>query len=56
VFDVFESEKLGADKKSYAISLTLSDAEKTLTDEEIEADVNKIIASLEKGVGAVVRK
>jgi hypothetical protein len=53
---VFESEKLGADKKSYAISLTLSDAEKTLTDEEIEADVNKIIASLEKGVGAVVRK
>jgi phenylalanyl-tRNA synthetase beta chain len=56
VFDVFESEKLGADKKSYAISLQLSDTEKTLTLEEVDADVNKIIASLEKGVGAVVRK
>ncbi len=55
VFDVFESEKLGADKKSYAISLTLADAEKTLTDVEIEADVQKIIASLEKGVGAKIR-
>jgi phenylalanyl-tRNA synthetase beta chain len=56
VFDVFESEKLGNDKKSYAISLQLSHAEKTLTLEEVDADVNKIIASLEKGTGAVIRK
>jgi phenylalanyl-tRNA synthetase beta chain len=56
VFDVFESDKLGAGKKSYAISLQLSHAEKTLTLEEVDADVNKIIASLEKGAGAVVRK
>jgi phenylalanyl-tRNA synthetase beta chain len=55
VFDVFESEKLGAGKKSYAISLILSDAEKTLTEEEIDADVKKIIASLQKGVAAEVR-
>jgi phenylalanyl-tRNA synthetase beta chain len=56
VFDVFESEKLGADKKSYAINLQFMHADKTLTDAEVEADVAKIIASIEKGVGAEIRK
>jgi phenylalanyl-tRNA synthetase beta chain len=56
VFDVFESEKLGADKKSYAINLQLMHPEKTLTDAEVEADVANIIASLEKGIGAEIRK
>jgi phenylalanyl-tRNA synthetase beta chain len=56
VFDVFESEKLGVGKKSYAISLQLMHPEKTLTDAEVEADVAKIIASIEKGVGAEIRK
>jgi phenylalanyl-tRNA synthetase beta chain len=55
VFDVFESEKLGADKKSYAISLQFLDAEKTLTDIEVEADIKKIIAALEKNTGASIR-
>jgi phenylalanyl-tRNA synthetase beta chain len=55
IFDVFESEKLGADKKSYAISLQLSHADKTLTVEEVEAEVKKIVSSLEKGVQAQIR-
>jgi phenylalanyl-tRNA synthetase beta chain len=55
VFDVFESEKLGAGKKSYAISLQFLDTEKTLTDAEVEADIKKIIAALEKNNGAIIR-
>ncbi len=55
IFDVFESDKLGVNKKSYAISLTLGHVDKTLTDAEIEADVTKIITALEKSVGASIR-
>ena len=36
LFDVYEGEKLGAGKKSYAVSFTLQDDEKTLTDKQIE--------------------
>ena len=36
LFDIFESEKLGADKKSMAVSFTFLDEEKTLTDKEID--------------------
>jgi phenylalanyl-tRNA synthetase beta chain len=55
IFDVFENEKLGADKKSYAISLEFADATKTLTDADVLADVNKIIESLDNNCGAVIR-
>ena len=48
LFDVFESEKLGKNKKSFAISLTFIDTEKTLTDKEIDDWMNKIIASFKK--------
>ncbi len=56
LFDVFESDKLGAGKKSMAISFTFLDEEKTLTDKEIDGMINKIIASYEKELGAEVRK
>jgi phenylalanyl-tRNA synthetase beta chain len=55
VFDVFESEKLGAGKKSYALSFQFLDAEKTLTDVEVETEMKKIIAALEKNNGALIR-
>lgn len=55
LFDVFESEQLGKDKKSYAISLQLLDEEKTLTDEEIEGAVGKVVKQLGVDLGAVVR-
>ena len=56
LFDVFESEKLGAGKKSMAINFTFLDEEKTLTDKEIDAMMNKIITTYEKELNAEVRK
>lgn len=56
LFDIFESEKIGAGKKSMAISFTFLDEEKTMTDKEIDSMMNKIIASYEKELGAEIRK
>lgn len=56
LFDVFESEKLGAGKKSMAINFTFLDEEKTLTDKEIDSWMGKIMTSLEKELGAEIRK
>ena len=56
LFDIFESEKLGAGKRSLALNFTFADREKTLTDSEIDAMMNKIITSYEKELGAEIRK
>jgi phenylalanyl-tRNA synthetase beta chain len=55
VFDLFEGPSLGEGKKSLAIEVTLQPAEKTLTDEEIDAVSQKIIASVSQATGAVLR-
>ena len=55
IFDVFESDKLGLNKKSYAISLSFSHAEKTLTDTEVELEMSKITKTLEDKLGAAIR-
>jgi phenylalanyl-tRNA synthetase beta chain len=56
LFDIFESEKLGKDKKSMAVNFTFSDDSKTLEDADTEGMMNKIIASLETQLNASVRK
>ncbi len=56
LFDIFESEKIGAGKKSMAVSFTFQDVEKTLTDKEIDGMMNRIIASFEKELNAEIRK
>ncbi|MDE3185364.1 MAG: phenylalanine--tRNA ligase subunit beta [Bacteroidota bacterium] len=56
LFDVFENEKLGENKKSLAINFTFLDKEKTMTDEEIETMMNKIIFNLENKLNAVIRR
>jgi phenylalanyl-tRNA synthetase beta chain len=56
LFDVFENEKLGENKKSMAINLTFEDEEKTLVDKEIEGFLQKITTNLEKEIGAALRK
>ena len=56
LFDVFESEKLGTDKKSMAVSFTFLDEEKTMTDKEIDGMMQKIISSYEKELNAEIRK
>jgi phenylalanyl-tRNA synthetase beta chain len=56
LFDIFESEKLGADKKSLAVNFTFLDEEKTLTDKEIDGWMSKIMTTLEKELQAEIRK
>ncbi len=56
LFDIFESEKLGVNKKSLAVSFTFLDEEKTLTDSEIDGWMNKIRTSLEKELQVEIRK
>jgi phenylalanyl-tRNA synthetase beta chain len=56
LFDIFESEKLGARKKSMAVNFIFRDEEKTLTDKEIDSWMNKIMTTLEKDLQAEIRK
>jgi phenylalanyl-tRNA synthetase beta chain len=56
LFDIFESEKLGAGKKSVAVNFTFLYEEKTLTDKEIDGWMSKIMTSLEKDLQAEIRK
>jgi len=56
LFDIFQSEKLGADKKSIAVNFTFLDEEKTLTDKEIDGWMSKIMTTLEKDLQAEIRK
>lgn len=55
LFDVYAGKNINADKKSYALSLTFRDDEKTLTDKRIEKVMTKIISNLKKEHGAEVR-
>lgn len=54
LFDVYEGKNLPAGKKSYAISITLQDDEKTLNDKQIDAVMQKIIKALTQS-GAELR-
>ncbi|MFN3490270.1 MAG: phenylalanine--tRNA ligase subunit beta, partial [Emticicia sp.] len=56
VFDVYAGEKLGEGKKSYSVSFTLIDKEKTLTDDVIDKTMQRLITAYEKELGAVIRK
>ncbi len=55
LFDVYEGEKLGADKKSYAVSFTLQDEEKTLTDKQIDKIMNKLMGTYKHLLNAEIR-
>ena len=56
VFDVYTGINIGIDKKSIAYSLTFEDMKKTLTDDEINNIINKIIETVSKKCGAEIRK
>lgn len=56
VFDLYTGERLGADRKSVALSLVFRHAERTLTDEEITALHTAIVGALEEGFQAELRK
>ena len=55
VFDLFTGSAIGEGKKSLAISVTLQPTERTLTEAEIDAVAQKIIANVAKHTGAVLR-
>ncbi len=56
VFSVYEGEKIGEGKKSYAISFILQDSSKTLTDKQIEKSRNQLIRAFEEKINAIIRK
>jgi phenylalanyl-tRNA synthetase beta chain len=55
LFDVYEGEKIGQDKKSYALSFTLLDENKTLKDEEIDRVMNRLMKAFREKLNAEIR-
>jgi phenylalanyl-tRNA synthetase beta chain len=55
-FDVYEGDKIPTGKKAYALGFTLQDENKTLTDEEIEKVMTRLMGAFEGTMGAVIRK
>jgi phenylalanyl-tRNA synthetase beta chain len=54
-FDVYQGDKIAAGKKSYAVSFILQDEEKTLTDQDIDRVMQKLIKQFEKELNATLR-
>jgi phenylalanyl-tRNA synthetase beta chain len=55
LFDLYRGENLGIGKKSVAFGLDLVSTEKTLTEEEIEAEVRRIVEAVVSKTGGVLR-
>ncbi len=55
LFDVYTGKKLPKGKKSYALSFTLQDEKKTLTDKQIDKIMSKLQQRFEKDFGASLR-
>jgi phenylalanyl-tRNA synthetase beta chain len=55
LFDIFESESIGSDKRSLAFTLEFYDEERTLTDSEVEKDFNNLITLISKEFNAKLR-
>lgn len=56
LFDVFESEKLGKGKKSYALSYTFQLQDRTLTDAETEQLMNQLMVAYKNKLNAQIRE
>ena len=55
LFDIYRDIKLGLNKKSVAFALSFRAADRTLTDAEISAAMDKILAACQKDFGAELR-
>ena len=55
LFDVYQGNKLPKGKKSYAVSFTLQDERKTLTDKQIDKIMGKLRSNFETELGAELR-
>jgi len=55
LFDLYESEAIGKDKKSYAVSFILHDERQTLTEKNIEKTMGALVKAFEREFGATLR-
>jgi phenylalanyl-tRNA synthetase beta chain len=55
LFDVYESDAIGRDKKSYAVSFILRDDRQTLTEKSIEKVMSGLFKAFEREFGAALR-
>jgi len=55
LFDVYEGKNIEAGKKSYAVSFILQDETKTLTDNQIDGIMKKLLSNFESKLGAKLR-
>ncbi len=55
IFDVYEGKNIPKDKRSIAYSLSFGTTSRTLTDEEVNNIMNKIIENLQNKIGAELR-
>ncbi len=55
LFDVYQGKNLPDGKKSYAVSFTIQDENKTLTDKQIDKIMSKLQANFENELGAELR-
>ena len=56
LFDVYKGDKIEKGKKSYAVSFIFQHPDKTLTDQEIEKLMNRLMGKYENELGAIIRK
>jgi len=55
LFDVFEGERIGPDKKSLACALEFRSPDRTLNDRDVDEAVRRIVRALSETVGATIR-
>ncbi len=55
LFDVYRGDKIPEGKKQYALSFVIQDAEKTLTDQDTERVMDRLLALFTKNFGAQLR-
>ena len=55
LFDIYEDEKIGNENKSYAVSFTFRDDEKTLQDTDIDIVMKKLIQEYQTQLNAIIR-
>ena len=55
LFDVYRGKQIPVDKKSFAFTLIFQSEERTLTEDEVDADIQRILQSLEQKLDARLR-
>lgn len=55
LFDVYRGNRIPSEKKQYALSFVLQDSEKTLTDQDVERVMGKILSTFQNEFGAMLR-